>query len=107
MVAVVGRWQAEGVAAVIWDHAPNHTAQVVQGIGLPLIGCLPTRLSRTWRRGVIQELRRAVEGHVAGELERTIAAVEAALRAGGRPGGGPPARELAHRRPRYPTRMIL
>lgn len=80
VAAVVGHWQADGVAAVVWDNAPSHTAKVVQGAGLPLIGLPSYAPELNPAERVIEELRRAVEGEVYGEIERKVAAVEAALR---------------------------
>lgn len=58
---VVGHPQAEGVAAVVLDTAPSHTAKVVRGVGRLLIG-LPAHAPELnlAERG-IHGLRRAVE----------------------------------------------
>lgn len=76
---VVGQWQADGVAALVWDNAPSHTATLVREVGLPLIGLPPYSPELNPAERVIEELRRAVEGEVYGDIERTMAAVEATL----------------------------
>ena len=76
---VVGQGQTEGVAALVWDTAPSHTATVVRAVGLPLIGLPPYSPELNPAERVIEELRRAVEGNVYGDIERKMAAVEVEL----------------------------
>jgi hypothetical protein len=60
----VEQWQAEGVAALVWDNAPSHTARHVRDVGLPLIGLPPYSPELNPAERVIEELRRAVEGEI-------------------------------------------
>jgi transposase len=76
---VVETWQKEGVAALVWDRAPSHRAQVVRAVGLPLIEQPAYSPELNPAERVFEELRRAVEGRVYGSIDKKIAAVEAAL----------------------------
>ena len=76
----VAAWRAEGVAGVVGDNAPSHTAHLVRGAGPPLVRLPPYSPELNPAERVFEELRRAVEGEVYGDLERKVAAVEAELR---------------------------
>jgi transposase len=76
----VAQWRAEGVAALVWDSAPSHTAAVVRGAGPPLVALPSYAPELNPAERVFEEIRRAVEGEVYGEIERKVAAVEAELR---------------------------
>jgi len=75
----VAAWRAEGVAGVVWDNAPSHTAHLVRGAGLPLVRLPPYAPELNPAERIFQELRRAVEGEAYGEIERKVVAVEQAL----------------------------
>ena len=76
----VAAWRAAGVAALVWDNAPSHTAHLVRAAGPPLVALPPYSPELNPAERVIEELRRAVEGEVYGDLERKVAVVEAELR---------------------------
>ena len=76
----VATWRADGVAALVWDNAPSHTAHLVRAAGPPLVALPPYSPELNPAERVIEELRRAVEGEVYGDLERKVAVVEAELR---------------------------
>ncbi len=76
---LVGRWQATGLRALVWDNAPSHTATLVRGVGLPLVGLPPYSPELNPAERIFQEIRRAVEGQVYADIEAKIAAVEAVL----------------------------
>jgi len=75
----IAPWRAEGVAALVWDSAPSHTAAVVRRAGLPLVALPSYAPELNPAERVFEELRRAVEGEVYGEIERKVAAVEEEL----------------------------
>lgn len=72
-------WHADGVAALVWDNAPSHTAKLVHAVGLPLVGLPPYSPELNPPERVFEELRRAVEGVVYGDIAHKVAAVEAVL----------------------------
>jgi hypothetical protein len=76
---VVTAWGAAGLAALVWDNAPSHTAKRVRALGLPLIALPPYAPELNPAERVFEELRRAIEGVVYGDIERKVAAVEAVL----------------------------
>jgi hypothetical protein len=76
----VAAWRADGVAALVWDNAPSHLAHLVRGAGPPLVRLPPYSPELNPAERVFEELRRAVEGEVYGDLERKVAAVESELR---------------------------
>ncbi len=76
---LVGRWQAAGLRALVWDNAPSHTAKLVRGVGLPLVGLPPYSPELNPAERIFQEIRRAVEGQVYADIDAKIAAVEAVL----------------------------
>ena len=76
---LVGRWQAAGLRALVWDNAPSHTATLVREVGLPLVGLPPYSPELNPAERIFQEIRRAVEGEVYADIDAKIAAVEAVL----------------------------
>jgi hypothetical protein len=76
----VAAWRADGVAALVWDIAPSHTAHLVRGAGPPLVRLPPYSPELNPAERVFEVLRRAVAGEGYGDLERKVAAVAAELR---------------------------
>ena len=76
---LVGRWQAQGLRALVWDNAPSHTAKIVRGVGLPLVGLPPYSPELNPAERIFEEIRRAVEGAVYADIDAKVAAVEAVL----------------------------
>jgi transposase len=76
---VVTAWGADGVGALVWDNAPSHTANRGRAVGVPLIALPPYAPELNPAERVFEELRRAIEGIVYGDIERKVAAVEAVL----------------------------
>ena len=76
---VVAAWQAEGLRALVWDNAPSHTAKLVRGVGLPLVGLPPYSPELNPAERIFQEIRRAVKGAVYTDIDAKVAAVEAVL----------------------------
>jgi hypothetical protein len=77
----VTAWRTAGIAALVWDNAPSHTAKLVQAVGVPLIALPPYSPELNPAERVFEELRRAVEGVVYGDLAAKMAAVEQHLQA--------------------------
>jgi hypothetical protein len=75
----IAAWQADGVRALVWDSAPSHTAKLVRSVGLPLVALPPYSPELNPAERVFEELRRAVEGLVYGDVEQKMAAVDAIL----------------------------
>jgi hypothetical protein len=75
----VAGWRADGVAALVWDSAPSHTAKLVRGLGLPLVALPPYSPELNPAERVFAELRRAVEGLLYPDIDAKMAAVEAIL----------------------------
>jgi transposase len=75
----LGQWRAAGVAAVVWDNAPSHTARLTREAGLPLVNLPPYSPELNPDERVIEDLRRVAAGQVYGAIERKMAAVEARL----------------------------
>lgn len=77
---VLGWQQNTDLEAVVWDGAPSHRSEVVQGLGFPLVQqpAYAPELNPVER--LIEELRRAVEGKLYETLEAKVAAIEAELR---------------------------
>jgi hypothetical protein len=76
---VVAAWRADGVRALVWDNAPSHTATLVREVGLPLVGLPSYSPELNPAERVFEELRRAVEGEIYGDIDAKVAAVEAVL----------------------------
>ena len=76
---VVRAWQADGVRALVWDGAPSHAAKLVRDIGLPLVRLPAYAPELNPAERVFEELRRAVEGEIYGDIDAKVAAVEAVL----------------------------
>lgn len=77
---VVAEWQAEGMAALVWDGASSHRALVVREIGLSLIGLPASAPELNPAERVIEVIRGRVEGRVYDSLEAKCAEAEAVLR---------------------------
>lgn len=71
--------QAEDVTGVIWDGAPCHRAKSVRAQGVPVIQQPAYAPELNPAERVFEELRKAVEGQVYGELAKKRAAVDAVL----------------------------
>ena len=79
--SVVQGWQQNtAVEVVVWDGAPSHRSEVVQGLGFPLVQqpAYAPELNPVER--LIEELRRAVEGKVYDTLDAKVATIESELR---------------------------
>jgi hypothetical protein len=80
VIGAVGGLQEIGVvSALVWDGAPSHRDEDVQGLGLPLIGLPPYSPELNPAERVFEELRRATEGKVYATLDDKVAAVEKRL----------------------------
>jgi hypothetical protein len=77
--AVLALKQQTPVAALVWDGASAHRADLTQAVGLPLIQQPAYAPELNPAERVIQELRRAVEGRVYPSLDAKVAAIEARL----------------------------
>lgn len=73
--AVNGLKQQTNVAAVVWDGAPAHRHELVQTVGLPLMGLPPYCPELNPAERVFEEVRRWIEGKVYPSLEDKVAAV--------------------------------
>ena len=76
---VKGLKQQAEVGAVVWDGAPGHRDQRVQGLGLPLIGLPPYSPELNPAERVFEEVRRWIKGKVYLSIEDKVEAVEAFL----------------------------
>jgi transposase len=80
VIGAVGGLQEIGVvSALVWDGAPSHRDEDVQGLGLSLIGLPPYSPELNPAERVFEELRRATEGKVYATLDDKVAAVEKRL----------------------------
>jgi DDE superfamily endonuclease len=75
----VRHWQADGVAAVVWDGAKGHRGETVRQAGVALVQQPPYAPEVQPAERVFEELRRAIEGKVYPTIEAKVAAVEAEL----------------------------
>jgi len=75
-VKTVRTWQDDGVAAVVWDNAPNHKARMVHDLGLPLVGQPPYAPELNPAERVFEELRKVAEGVVYPSLDEKVAVIE-------------------------------
>ena len=71
-VKTVRTWQDDGVAAVVWDNAPNHKARMVHDLGLPLVGQPPYAPELNPAERVFEELRKVAEGVVYPSLDEKV-----------------------------------
>lgn len=76
----VREWQTEGVAALVWDNAPNHRAGMVREVGMPLVGQPPYAPELNPAERVFEELRKAAEGVMYDTLDSKVQVIEEALR---------------------------
>lgn len=72
-------WRDAGVDAVVWDNAPAHKAKLVRAVGVPLLPLPSYAPELNPAERVFEELRRAVEGWVYGDIDKKVAAVERIL----------------------------
>ncbi len=76
---VKGLKQQTEVGAVVWDGAPGHRDQRVQGLGMPLIGLPPYSPELNPAERVFEEVRRWIEGKVYRSIDDKVEAVHAFL----------------------------
>ena len=76
----ITQWRDEGVAALVWDSAPSHTAKMVRQVGIPLVRLPSYSPELNPAERVFEEIRRVVEGEVYGEIDRKVEAAETELR---------------------------
>lgn len=72
----VRQWQADGLAALVWDGAASHRARVVRDLGLPLVSQPPAAPELNPAERVFEEVRRVVEGRSYATLEAKMAVVD-------------------------------
>jgi len=77
--AVNGLKQLTEIAAVVWDGAKSHRSELVQGVGLPMIGLPPYSPELNPAERVFEEVRRWTEGRVYRSIEDKVGAVDAFL----------------------------
>lgn len=78
--AVSGLKHHSDIAALVWDGARGHRAELVEGIGLPTIVQPPYSPELNPAERLFQEVRRWVEGRVYGSVDEKMAAVDSYLR---------------------------
>lgn len=78
--AVNGLKHHSDIAALVWDGARGHRAELVEGMGLPTIVQPPYSPELNPAERVFQEVRRWVEGRVYGCVEEKMEAVDSYLR---------------------------
>jgi hypothetical protein len=78
-VEVVEEWREKGIDVLIWDKAPSHRARRVKEIGIRLIEQPSYSPELNPSERVFEELRRAVEGRVYGDIEQKKVAIEREL----------------------------
>ena len=76
---VKGLKQQTEVGAVVWDGAPGHRDQLVQRLGMPLIGLPPYSPELNPAERVFEEVRRWIEGKVYRSIDDKVEAVQAFL----------------------------
>jgi hypothetical protein len=81
IAALVEGWRDDGVAGIVWDNAPGHTARSVRALAVPLVPLPPYAPELNPAERVFQEIRRRVEGLVWADLDAKMAAVDAYLTA--------------------------
>ena len=79
IVGLVEGWRDDGVAGIVWDNAPGHTARRVRALAVPLVRLPPYAPELNPAERIFQEIRRRVEGFTWADLETKLAAVEAFL----------------------------
>lgn len=78
--AVNGLKRHSDIAALVWDGARGHRAELVEDVGLPTIVQPPYSPELNPAERVFQEVRRWVEGRVYGSVEEKMEAVDSYLR---------------------------
>ncbi len=81
LAPLVAQWRAAGLAGVVWDNAPSHTARRVRPVGLPLVGLPAYAPELNPPERLFEELRRVLEGRVYASLEEKMALAEQHLHA--------------------------
>jgi transposase len=79
IAGVVERLKEDGAQAIVWDRAPGHRGQQVKDVGVALIEQPPYSPELNPAERMFEELRRAVEGKVYGDIEKKKEAVEQEL----------------------------
>jgi len=79
VVSTLAAWQDAGIAAIVWDNAPSHRAQVVRDLGLALIGLPAYSPELNPAERCFEELRRRCEGKTYASLAEKVAVVEEEL----------------------------
>lgn len=77
--AVNGLKQQTEVEALVWDGARSHRSELVQGVGLPLIGLPPYSPELNPAERVFEEVRRWIEGKMYPSLDSKSEAVASYL----------------------------
>jgi hypothetical protein len=75
----VEHWQAQGIAAVVWDRAGGHRAPAVQQLAMMRIEQPAAAPELNPAERVFEELRRAVEGDPYATIDEKVAVVEREL----------------------------
>jgi len=70
IAGVVERLQENGAQAIVWDRAPGHRGQQVKDVGVALIEQPPYSPELNPAERMFEELGRAVEGKVYGDIEK-------------------------------------
>ena len=78
--AVNGLKRHSDIAALVWDGARGHRAELVEDVGLPTIVQPPYSPELNPAERVFQEVRRWVEGRVYESVEEKMEAVDSYLR---------------------------
>ena len=79
--SVVLGWQRNTeLEAVVWDGAPSHRSEIVQGLGFPLVRQPAYAPELNPAERLFEELRRVVEGKLYDTLDAKVAVLEDELR---------------------------
>jgi transposase len=79
IASVMKKWEADGVAIIIWDRAPGHRGLAYADVGVKLIEQPPYSPELNPAERVFEYLRDKVEGYVYGTLDAKKRAIEAEL----------------------------
>jgi transposase len=77
---VLGWHRNTELEAVVWDGAPSHRSEIVQGWGFPLVRQPAYAPELNPAERLFEELRRVVEGKVYDPLDAKVAVLEDELR---------------------------